>query len=139
MPVQHTSRTGKTYYLHTGQKRGGGIQYFFSTKRTGALAERVPDGFEIYESVRGQVFLRRTVPKLIHDEETACGKIPGPRSPGAISLEYFHRAWAFAALTRRLVVLWRSGERLWPAGGSCGSSVPRLRDWRVARVPSADA
>jgi hypothetical protein len=71
VPVRHTSRKGKTYYLHIGQKRGG-IHYFFSTKHTGSLAESVPDGFEIYESVRGQVFLRRTVPKLIHDEETAC-------------------------------------------------------------------
>jgi len=69
MPLIHRSRTGKTYYLHTGPKRGGGVQHFFSTKATGALAERVPEGFEIHETVNGQVYLRRAQPKLIRDEE----------------------------------------------------------------------
>ena len=72
MAIQHTSRTGKTYYLHTGPKRGGGIQYFFSTRPTGSLAAQLPNGFEIYESVHGQVFLRRTQPRLLSDEETTC-------------------------------------------------------------------
>jgi hypothetical protein len=72
MAIHHTSRTGKTYYLHTGPKRGGGVQYFFSTQPTGALAAQLPDGFEIHESVHGQVFLRRTQPRLLRDEETAC-------------------------------------------------------------------
>ena len=72
MAIQHTSRTGKTYFLHTGPKRGGGVQYFFSTRPAGPLAAQLPDGFEIYESVHGQVFLRRTQPRLIRDEETAC-------------------------------------------------------------------
>ena len=67
--ITYRSRTGKTYYLHTGPKRGGGVQHFFTTKSTGSLAECVPDGFEIYETVNGQVYLRRTRPKLIGDEE----------------------------------------------------------------------
>jgi hypothetical protein len=71
MSVTHRSRTGKTYYPHTGPKRGGGVQHFFSTKTTGSLADRVPDGFEIYETVNGQVYLRRAQPKLILDEELA--------------------------------------------------------------------
>jgi hypothetical protein len=29
----------------------------------------VPEGFEIYENIGGQVFLRRKTPKLITDEE----------------------------------------------------------------------
>lgn len=70
--VTHKSRTGKTYYLHVGAKRGGGSQFYFSTKSTGNLADCVPDGFEIYESVNGQVFLRRQVPALITEEERAC-------------------------------------------------------------------
>jgi hypothetical protein len=69
MPITHTSRTGKTYYLHTGPKRGGGTQHFLSTKAAGPLAERVPEGFEIHETVSGQVFLRRQPPKLIRDDE----------------------------------------------------------------------
>jgi len=71
MAMQHISRTGKTYYLHTGPKRGGGLQYFFSTKPAGSLAEHLPDGFEVHESVHGQVFLRRKQPRLIRHEEIA--------------------------------------------------------------------
>ena len=72
MAITHTSRTGRTYYLHTGPKRGGGIQYYCSTQATGALAEHLPEGFEIYESVNGQVYLRRKPPQLIRNEEIAC-------------------------------------------------------------------
>jgi hypothetical protein len=32
----------------------------------------VPDGFEVYESIRGQVFLRRIQVKLISDDEQDC-------------------------------------------------------------------
>lgn len=71
MAIVHRSRTGKTYYLHTGPKRGGGIQHFVSTKPHGTLAESVPDGFEIYETVNGRVYLRRARPKLIREEELA--------------------------------------------------------------------
>jgi len=67
--VTHITRTGKTYYLHTGPKRGGGVQHFFSTKSAGSLAQRLPDGFEVYETVNGEVYLRRQQPKLIHDDE----------------------------------------------------------------------
>ena len=69
MPITHTSRTGKTWHLHSGPKRGGGVQYFFATKPGGSLASHLPDGFEIYESVNGQVFLRRIEPRLIRVEE----------------------------------------------------------------------
>jgi YHS domain-containing protein len=72
MAIQHTSRTGKTYYLCIGPKRGGGVQYYFSTKPAGALAEHLPEGFEVHESIHGQVFLRRKQPRLIWDEEIAC-------------------------------------------------------------------
>ena len=69
MAVSHLSRAGKTYYLNTGPKRGGGVQYFFSTKSNGKLVESVPEGFEVYENVGGQVFLRRRKPRLIRDHE----------------------------------------------------------------------
>jgi len=72
MPFTHKSRTGKTYYLQTGPKRGGGTQHFLSTKSSGTLAEKLPAGFEVYETVNGQVYLRRQQPKLIHDEEREC-------------------------------------------------------------------
>ena len=71
MPITHTNRTGRTYYLHTGPKRGSGVPYYFSMEAKGSLAEAVPPGFEIYESMQGQVFLRREQPKLICDDEKA--------------------------------------------------------------------
>src|ERR1035438_9397585 len=69
MSTQHTTRTGKTYYLHVGQGKSGKPNYFFSTEPDGQLVNSVPEGFEIYENIGGQVFLRRKQPKLISDEE----------------------------------------------------------------------
>lgn len=53
MPFTYTTRRGKTYYLHTGPKRGGGIQHYVSTDPDGPVAESVPDGFEINETPNG--------------------------------------------------------------------------------------
>jgi hypothetical protein len=74
MGVQHTTRTGKTYYLHIGQGKSGKPNYFFSTEPDGQLVNSVPEGFEIYENIGGQVFLRRKQPKLITDAELAMVK-----------------------------------------------------------------
>lgn len=83
MPITHTNRWGKTYYLHTGPKRGGGTQHYVSTKAAGQLAERMPEGFEISEGVNGQVYLRRQQPKLIRDEEVeAVRRRLGPLGTG---------------------------------------------------------
>ncbi|MDP6631790.1 MAG: hypothetical protein QGH42_09850 [Kiritimatiellia bacterium] len=71
MSIQHTSRTGKTYYLHTGVTKTGKPKYFFSTKLDGELADTIPDGFEIYENVNGQVFLRRIPKQIILPDELA--------------------------------------------------------------------
>jgi hypothetical protein len=89
MAITHTSRTGKIYYLHTGPKRGGGIQHFVSTQSTGPLADGLPEGFEIHETVNGQVFLRRKQPKLIQDEEAACieGRLSPPRGSHLYKVE----------------------------------------------------
>jgi hypothetical protein len=61
-------------YLHVGQGKSGKPNYFFSTEPNGPLMNSVPEGFEIYENVGGQVFLRRKQPKLITDEELAMVK-----------------------------------------------------------------
>ena len=71
MPFTYTTRRGKTYYLHTGPKRGGGIQHYVSTDPDGPVAEAVPDGFEIYETPNGQVYLRKVKPALIRPDELA--------------------------------------------------------------------
>jgi hypothetical protein len=69
MSLQHNARTGKTYYLHVGQGKSGKPNYFFSTEPEGQLVNSIPEGFEVYENVGGQVFLRRKQPKLITDDE----------------------------------------------------------------------
>jgi hypothetical protein len=74
MSIQHITRTGKIYYLHAGKGKGGKPNYFFSTDLEGPLVNAVPEGFEIYENVGGQVFLRRKQPKIITDEELALVK-----------------------------------------------------------------
>ncbi len=72
MTVQHTNRTGKTYYLHEGRTKTGKPRYFFSLKQTGKgkAVERIPEGYEIYEHPENaQVFLRKRRPKIITDIE----------------------------------------------------------------------
>jgi hypothetical protein len=71
MTVQHTSRRGKTYYLHTKATKKGNTKHYFSLKPDGELVDAIPDGFEIYENVNGQVFLRRTPKQIIQPEELA--------------------------------------------------------------------
>lgn len=69
MPVKYVNRRGQTYYLHKGKTKTGKPKYFFSLKTEGTLADKIPDGFEIYENPDAQVFLRRTLPKIITDAE----------------------------------------------------------------------
>ena len=69
MSIEHVSRSGKVYYLHGKPGKGGQSNLFFSTDADGPLVDAVPNGFEIYENVNGQVFLRRIPKKLIADQE----------------------------------------------------------------------
>lgn len=69
MSIQYTSRIGKTYYLHAGVTKTGKPKYFFSTKQNGAPVDVIPEGFEIYENVEGQAFLRKITKQLIRPEE----------------------------------------------------------------------
>jgi hypothetical protein len=69
MSVEYTSRSGKLYYLHIGKTKKGNDKYFFSSKQNGNLAQSIPKGYEIYENVNAQVFLKRVQAKIILDEE----------------------------------------------------------------------
>src|SRR5262249_9135845 len=71
MPFTYTTRRGKTYYLHTGPKRGGGTQHYVSTDPKGPVADAVPEGFEIHETPNGQVYLRKNKPARIQPGELA--------------------------------------------------------------------
>ena len=70
-PCTYQNRQGKTYYLHSGPKRGGGTQCFVSQSAEGELLDAVPEGFELYETPNAQVYLRRRKPSLIAPEEVA--------------------------------------------------------------------
>ena len=69
MPITHVNYQGKTYYLHQGVTKTGKPKYHFAMKSEAALADAIPEGFEIYENPNAQVFLRRIPPKIITDEE----------------------------------------------------------------------
>jgi hypothetical protein len=71
MAFTYTSRRGKTYYLRTGPKRGGGIQHYVSTDPKGPVADAIPEDFEVYETPNGQVYLRKKKPVRIQPAELA--------------------------------------------------------------------
>ena len=55
----YTNRRGDTYYLHEGKTKTGKPRYFFAkTVREGALT-KMPEGFEVSESINGVVSARR--------------------------------------------------------------------------------
>ena len=71
MEITHKNRKGDTYYLHEGKTKIGNPKYFFSKKIKGKLPDKIPDGYEIYENIDAQVFLRKIQPKIIFDDEVA--------------------------------------------------------------------
>jgi hypothetical protein len=71
MAVEYTNRKGQKYYLHQGSTKTGKPKYFFSMKSEGTLVKTIPDGFEIYENPNAQVFLQRTQPQIITNQEIA--------------------------------------------------------------------
>lgn len=71
MSVIHTSRIGKTFYLHEKTTATGKQAYFFSQRADGPSPAAIPDGYEIFENVHGQVFLRKKTAPIIRPDELA--------------------------------------------------------------------
>ena len=71
MSVEHTSRRGRTWYLHVKTTAAGKSSYFFSMNADGQLVPAIPDGYEVYENVNGQVFLRKKTAQTILPKELA--------------------------------------------------------------------
>ena len=69
MVVTHVNRKRQTYFLHEGKTKTGKAKFFFSQDSEGMLLDAVPDGYEIYENPNAQVFLRKTIPQIITDDE----------------------------------------------------------------------
>jgi hypothetical protein len=102
MSVQHTSRTGKTYYLHVQTAATGKPRFFFSTDPDGPLAPAIPDGYEVYENVNGQVFLRKKTKQVILPEELALV---------ANSLRKREDAWRYwVEVKKNAIVIYEAGE-----------------------------
>ena len=68
-PITYINRRSQTFYLHQGKPKIGRPNYFFSLKSSGSLADTVPEGYEVYENPRGQVFLCKKKPAIISDSE----------------------------------------------------------------------
>jgi hypothetical protein len=71
MPVTHTNRKGRTYFLCQGITRTGKPRYYFALEPKAPLVGRLPDGYQVQESVNGIVSLVRTQPNLLSPEDIA--------------------------------------------------------------------
>ena len=72
MPIHHTNRIGKTYYLREGKTKTGKPRYFFSAQQNGKgeVVEQLPEGYEIYEHPENaQIYLRKKRLQLITNTE----------------------------------------------------------------------
>lgn len=69
MALAYVNEKGETYYLHRGVTKTGKPKFYFSKKDSGELADKLPRGFEIYETPNGQVLLRKKTRPLISEQE----------------------------------------------------------------------
>ena len=69
MAVTHTNRKGTTYFLCRGVTRTGKTRYFFARESGNEPVEKVPEGYEIRESVNGIVSLMKVRPALLLETE----------------------------------------------------------------------
>jgi hypothetical protein len=69
MAFEYTNRKGVTYYLRRSTTKRGKTRYVFSRKPGGDEVEAVPEGYEVRESVNGQVSLAAVQPRRITEAE----------------------------------------------------------------------
>jgi len=69
MGVTYTNRKGTTYFLSRGVAKTGKTRYFFAREPGGEPVEKVPEGYEISESVNGIVSLVKARPALFLEAE----------------------------------------------------------------------
>src|SRR6266508_2449829 len=94
MAIEYINRSGEKYYLHVGATKTGKPKYYVARHARGALADAIPDGFEIYENPKGQVSLRKILPKPIFDEELSA-VMPWRWQVGRDSIS--ERFWSYEA------------------------------------------
>ena len=102
MSVEYTSRTGNHYYMHVKTTKAGNLSYFFSTKPDGQRVASIPAGYEIYENVNGQVFLRKKTAPVILPKELALVES---------ALHRHGKAWRFWMEARKtMIVVYMAGD-----------------------------
>ena len=70
MAIEYVNRKGDRYFLQAARTKTGKPRYYFGRKLQGTPLERLPEGYEIYESPEaGQVFLRKIRTTKIRDSE----------------------------------------------------------------------
>jgi hypothetical protein len=67
----HTNRKGDEYFIHQGVSKTGKTRYFTSRNPDEALS-RVPDGYEITESINAVVSVQKPKPALIPLADLEC-------------------------------------------------------------------
>ncbi len=77
MAYQHSNRKGVTYYLHQ-RERNGKTRYVFTRQLGEGALEAIPEGYEVRESVNGQVSLARATERLVRaaEEDAVRGFLP---------------------------------------------------------------
>lgn len=79
MAYQHTNRKGVTYHLHR-RERNGKTRYVFARKPGEGAIEAIPEGYEVRESVNGQVSIAKATERLITAAEEATVRKSLPES-----------------------------------------------------------
>ena len=69
MAFEYTNRKGVTYYLRRSTTKRGKTRYNFSRQPGGDEVEVLPEGYEVRESINGQVSLSRARPRKITEAE----------------------------------------------------------------------
>lgn len=75
--MKHTNRKGEVYYLYdNGLTKAGSKKYTFSKNNASDKppVESIPEGYHIYESPNGQVFLRKNSSVFITEIEAKLAK-----------------------------------------------------------------
>jgi len=67
--ITYTNRKGRKYHLCETKTKKGKPRFVFSREPRGKPVFEMPDGYEISESINGQVSLRKVVASPISDDE----------------------------------------------------------------------
>jgi len=69
VPISHTNRKGRTFFLCQGVSKTGKVRHFFSISTTQNMLDEIPADYHIEESVNGVVSLVRNRAQAILLEE----------------------------------------------------------------------